>query len=211
MKKKILLIVGLLVVVGGVALVGIYFYGFRLLNHPTASMANTIVPGEKIAATRFFGEIKRGDLLVFKYPRDPHILYLKRVIGLPGETIAVRGKNVFINGQELAEKRIKVDLGADDPNAEKPLRELGAEGAGEYRVFYDKTTWEGGATDEFGMNFAVQTPFIIPAGQYFMLGDSRDNSQDSRFWGPVAQDAILWKAYLIYSSPDPKRIYTKLQ
>jgi len=210
MKKKVLIGLAILLLVGGIALVGTVGYGFRLMRLPTGGMANTILPGENIAVTKFYGEINRGDIIVFKYPKNPSIYYIKRVIGLPGETIEVRGKQILINGQELPEKKVKVDLAVGDPQSEKPLREIADEGTGEYRVCYDKTTWEGAGYDH-EMKYAVREPFKIPPGQYFMMGDSRDNSMDSRYWGTVTQDAILYKAYLIYNSPNPERIFTKLK
>lgn len=211
MKKKILISLVIAVVLGGAILLGSFAYGFRVMSLSAGSMANTILAGEKVAATRFYSGIKRGDLVVFKWPKNPNILYLKRVIGLPGETIEVRGTKVFINGQELPEKRVKVDLTANDPNATTPLQELGEEGTGEYRVFYDAQNWETGQGYDHEMKFAVKSPFQIPPGQYFMLGDSRDNSMDSRFWGTVSQDAIVSKAYMIFSSADPERAFLQLK
>lgn len=211
MKKKILLSLVALVVLGGLVLLGIFAYGFRVMSVPSGNMSNTLIPGEHVAVTRFYGEVKRGDIVVFKWPKNPNILYIERVIGLPGETIEVRGKQVFINGQELAEQRVKVNLNTVEPNAQRPLQEMAEEGAGNYRVFYDRQTWEGQSEIMPGTFFAVDKPYKIPAGQYFMLGDSRDNSQDSRFWGTVAQDAILWKAYMIFSSPIDDRVFTKLK
>lgn len=211
MKKKILLSLAAMVVLGGLVLVGIFAYGFRVMSVPSGNMSNTLIPGEQVAVTRFYGEVKRGDIVVFKWPKNPNILYIERVIGLPGETIEVRGKQVFINGQALAEQRVEVDLNANNLDLQKPLQELAVEGSGEYRVFYDKQTWEGQTDTSLGMNFAAGKPYKIPPGQYFMLGDSRDNSQDSRFWGTVAQDAILWKAYMISSSPVDDRVFTKLK
>ena len=211
MKKKILIALVVLFLLGGLILVGTISYGFRVMRLPTGGMANTIIPGEHFAVTKFYGDIKRGAIVAFKWPRNPNIIYLQRVIGLPGETIEVRGKQVFINGQELSEKRVKVDLSADDTTANKPLRELAEEGAGEYRVFYDRINWEGGDSYAHDMKFAAKSPFQIPPGQYFMLGDSRDNSQDSRFWGTISQDAIVGKAYMIVSSPNPERVFLQLK
>lgn len=210
MKKKILIALVIAVLLGGAIFLGAFAYGFRVMTLRAGSMANTILTDEKVAATRFFSGIKRGDIVVFKYPPNPNILYIKRVVGLPGETIEVRGLKVLINGQELPEKRVKVDISVSDPEAKTSMQELGEEGSGEYRVFYDMQTWEGkGFTHD--MKFATTTPFKIPLGQYFMMGDSRDNSMDSRVWGTVPQEFIVSKAYMIFSSDVPDRSFLQLQ
>jgi signal peptidase I len=184
MKKKILISLVIVVVLGGAILTGIFFYGFRVMSLPAGSMANTILPGEKVAATKFYYEIKRGDIIVFKWPKDPNVLYLKRVIGLPGETIEVRGRKVLINTQELPEKRVKVRISPNWFDSHRPLTELAEEGTGSYRVFYSDRTWDSGEDlIILEARYATNGPFQIPTDHYFMLGDCRDNSQDSRFWG----------------------------
>lgn len=183
MRKKILISLVILVVLGGAIMTGTILYGFRVMSLSAASMANTILAGEKVAVTKFYGEIKRGDLIVFKWPKNPEILYLKRIIGLPGETIEVRGKQVFINGQELSEKRVKVDLTADDPNANKPLQELAEEGAGEYRVFYDKVNWEGGDTDDHGHEICREVSISNPTRAVFYAGRFARQQHGQSFLG----------------------------
>jgi signal peptidase I len=210
MKKKIVIALLIAILLGGAILLGTFTYGFRVMTLQAGSMANTVLTGEKVATTRFFSSIKRGDLVVFKYPLNPNILYLKRVIGLPGETIEVRGMKVIINDHELPEKRVKVDIAASDPQAKTLMQELGEEGSGEYRVFYDTQNWEG-KSFAYGMKYATNMPFKIPPGQYFMMGDSRDNSMDSRFWGTVSQDAIVGIAYMIVSSDVPERDFLELK
>lgn len=211
MKKKILISLGVLVLLGGALVIGTFVYGFRVMTLLASSMSNTILPGEKVAMTKFYGDLKRGDLIVFKYPVNPSILYLKRVIGLPGETIEIRGKKVLINQQELPEKRVKIEIPVDANEPGKLMKELAEEGQGEYRVFYETETWDGTGNYDQGTQFATKAPYRIPAGQYFVLGDCRDNSQDSRYWGTVAQEAIVGKAYLIVSSPISERTFTELK
>lgn len=144
-----------------------------LINHfvivnatvPTGSMETTIMPDDRIVALRLsylFEDPKRGDIIVFKYPDDPQqkTLYVKRVIGLPGETVEVIDGDVYINGSKT------------------PLNET-----------YTKEK----AIGDFG-------PFEVPEDSYFMMGDNRNNSLDSRYWENkyVPKDKILGKVFFKY-------------
>lgn len=130
---------------------------------PTGSMESTIMPNDRIVAFRLsylFGKPERGDVVVFLYPDDEEIYYVKRVIGMPGETVEVIDGQVFING-------------SDEPLEEDYLKE---EGVG-----------------SFG-------PYEVPEGSYFMMGDNRNNSLDSRYWTNkfVSEDKILGKVFFRY-------------
>jgi len=190
---------------------------------PSASMENTIYVGDRFLINKFIfapgphapflpqREIRRGDIIVFKYPSKIgtgettgtnekivqfKTLFIKRVIGLPGETIEVRGADVLINGKVLPEYRLTArdrNLGSD--NAE--LKELSTQGnrAGEpYTVYLSPSPHSA------GFDYAVGKPFQIPEGHYFMMGDNRDNSADSRVWGPVPRELVVGRAlFVIYS------------
>lgn len=130
---------------------------------PTGSMENTIMTGDRILALRtsyWFGEPERGDITVFRYPDDPtgNTLYVKRIIGEPGDTVQVEDGEVFVNGETLEED-------------------------------YIAEITEG----DFG-------PYTVPEGCYFMMGDNRNHSVDSRFWENkfVEKDEILGKVVLRY-------------
>lgn len=110
------------------------------------------------------GDPQRGDIIVFKYPVDESKDFIKRVIGLPGETVELRDKVVYINGEPLEEPYVR-----HTSAAMMPVR------------------------DNFG-------PYKVPEGCYFMLGDNREGSHDSRWWGPVKREKIVGKALFIYWS-----------
>jgi signal peptidase I len=191
MFRPVIKFVLVAVLLGAISLAVYYLVFIRLVRVPTASMSNTIIPGDHLVIKkRAFGEIRRGDIILFNYPNDSQT-YLARVIGLPGETVQVRGREVLINGDELSEQRVTVDLVIGGSG---PLKEESTEGDGDYRVFYNSTLLE----DEYP--FAGLQPFRIPEKQYFVMGDNRDNSEDSRWRGPVSSESVLGKPTMIYWS-----------
>lgn len=184
------------------AAVGYYVMYFRIVAFPTGSMANTLIPGDRVLCDLRGGEIKRGDIVLFKLPTDPKVMYIKRVIGLPGEAIQVKGRRVLINGKELPEERALIRLtGPQEPESPIVKVEPKPQDAW-YRVFYDVELSSDG--DEFevsrAMKYGAAEPYQIPQGHYFLLGDSRDNSEDSRYWGTVPRDLIVGKALMVVTS-----------
>ena len=140
---------------------------------PSGAMAPTIELGDFILVKKkaFFNPyVNRGDIIIFPCPKDPSVDFIKRVVGLGGETIEIRDKQVFINGQLIAES---------------------------YAIHTDARTIPGTAMprDNFG-------PVEIPHGFFFVMGDNRDNSNDSRFWGFVGQKSVSGRAFLTYWSWD---------
>jgi signal peptidase I len=125
------------------------------------------------------GTIRRRDVLVFKYPEEPDRDFIKRVIGLPGETLEVREKKVYINGSPL-----------DEPYAHYLTP------AADESQYHEVTSFD--VRERYG-------PVTVPPNQYFMMGDNRDNSQDSRYWGFLPRENIKGRALLIYWSYEADR------
>jgi len=200
---------------------------------PTGSMQNTILVGDYLLVNKFIftpggyelpflpqREIKRGDIIVFKYPGNKvrpendrsrnlipyQINYVKRVIGLPGETVEFRDNQVFINGQLLPEHRMIGD--ADDNISALEVSEFEERREGEnYNVYYSKETMDdvkaGKALSRRGYEFGVAgKPSVVPQDSFFVMGDSRDNSEDSRYWGFVPRGLIVGRAMFVYWSCD---------
>ncbi|MEP7336215.1 MAG: signal peptidase I [Acidobacteriota bacterium] len=196
---------------------GVYwFFTFRIVSAPTGSMANTIIPGDSVLCQRI-SEVKRGEIVLFKLPSDQKVYYLKRVIGLPGDSLQVKGQKVFINGKELPEERAYIKLEGHRDEAEAPVVKVDPKPPdATYRVYWDTDRFNG--EDQFdvtqGMKYGVKEPMIVPPNSYFVMGDSRDNSLDSRYWGIVPRELIVSKALMIIVSNAPngeKRAFKKLQ
>lgn len=206
------------------ALFGMTFI-VQAVKVPTGSMLNTILVGDHLLVNKFiFGKdgmmidkvmphrpIQRGDIIVFKYPNDPSTNYVKRAIGMPGDTIEIKGTRVFINGQELPEQRLmampaETQQGTD---TDAPLNVLPSEETVEgaaYKVYYtdENDDPDFGPVEKhlIGQKYAVGAPFTVPPNQYFVMGDNRDNSQDSRYWGTVPRDNVVGRALFVYWSLD---------
>lgn len=165
-------------------------------------------------------EIKQGDIIVFKYPGNKvqpqndrqrgiipyQVNYVKRVIGMPGDKVEFKNNQVFINDQLLPEHRI---IG-DDPRPEAALDTKEFEPRQpdqKYDVYYSedrmKAVLEGKKLSSSSYNFGVEgKPMKVPDDSYFVMGDSRDNSEDSRFWGFVHRDLVVGRAMFVYWSCD---------
>ena len=222
-----------LVVTVIMALFGMTFV-IQAVTVPTGSMQNTILIGDYLLVNKFVfapggkplpllpqKEIERGDIIVFKYPGnsvDPasdrahgitkyQVNYVKRVIGLPGETVEFRGNQVFINGTLLPETRLVAEGDVRD-NSEVPNRVFDTQEGAKWSVMYSKESMAFAAKGEAltsQMNFGVAGKTMkVPDDSYFVMGDNRNNSEDSRYWGFVNRDLVIGRAMFVYWSCDRK-------
>ena len=165
---------------------------------PTGSMEDNLLVGDHILVNKFiYGpvldrveravlpirRIRRGDVVVFKFPEDPARDFIKRCIGLPGDEVELVDKMLHVNGRPAEERYTEhtdATVYPDSPFVPEHYR----------------------ARDNFG-------PFVVPPGHYFCLGDNRDNSHDSRFWGPVPQEYVKGRAVMVYWSVEttPTRVH----
>lgn len=155
---------------------------------------NTIIPGDRVLARKFSREVKRGQLVVFQYPGDSYY-QIGRVIGLPNETLEVRGTAVYINRNNRVNE-LQVMVASMDPEGLE-LKETSTEGKGRWKAYYEVGTVR---TDDPG----VLGPHQIPPGHYFLMGDNRDNSEDSRYRGSVPRELIWGEPFMIYYSTAPR-------
>jgi len=208
------------------ALFGMTFI-VQAVKVPTGSMQNTITIGDHLLVNKFIfapgeslpflpqREIRRGDIIVFKYPGNKYepdrdqrpdntpILtnYVKRVIGLPGDRIRIEGKDVIVNGEVLPEHRISVEERRDTDKA--PLQIISPPTERKPEDHYDVYHSLSPNADGRERNaFEGQEELVVPATSYFVMGDNRDNSEDSRYWGFVPRDLVIGRAMFVYWSFD---------
>ena len=161
---------------------------------PTGSMEETLLIGDHLLVNKMvfgptraaaerallpIGTIKRRDVLVFKYPEEPDRDFIKRVIGLPGETVELKEKKVYINGTALDEPYVHFLTAPGGPSE-----------------LHEVTSFD--VRERYG-------PVTVPAGHYFVMGDNRDNSQDSRYWGFLPRENVKGKSLVIYWSYQAER------
>jgi signal peptidase I len=158
---------------------------------PSGSMMDTLLVGDYILVNKFlYGpevpltdvhlpglrQPERGDIIVFKYPQDEKRDFIKRIVAIPGERVQIRGHQVLVNGKALDESYVK----------------------------QNESTFPSAQPGYCGYAYGCE-PTTVPPDSYFVMGDNRDNSQDSRYWGFVKRDKIKGKAFLIYWSWDSDR------
>jgi signal peptidase I len=195
-SKTWLLAVALLVGERGM-LLAVRARGAEALQVPAGSMLPTLAQGDHIYVDKGARAPARGDVIVFQYPLDAKVDYIKRVIGLPGETVEIVDHRVLIDGKPLPVRPLAESVVCSDQ--EKPDCAVWEETAGAhpYRVAH----WPGGqASRSFG-------PKQVPAGELFFLGDNRENSNDSRVWGTVPLALVKGRATMLWYSAGPDGIH----
>ncbi len=169
---------------------------------PSGSLEPTILPGDFVVVSQFsyglrlpvlrkkivaVGEPKRGDIALFHWPANPKILFIKRVVGVPGDHLVYKNKVLTINGRRAVQKTLapyaKTREGIDVFRKEENL--LGIQ----HEILVQK---HGGEQEDFSVT--------VPKGHYFMMGDNRDDSDDSRFWGMVPERDLVGKGQMIWMS-----------
>ena len=173
---------------------------------PSGSMMPTLLVGDFILVNKFtygirlpvinkkiieLSEPNRGDIVVFRYPKDPTVDYIKRIVGLPGDKVVYSNKKLTINDLPVQQTSLGnyqgVGQGEEMSGAEDLLESLTGV---EHRILIRNGT----PTVEF--------VYVVPEGNYFAMGDNRDNSNDSRYWGPVPEANLVGKAFFIWMSWD---------
>jgi signal peptidase I len=174
--------------VGDLILVNKFHYGLRLPVFNTKLLANH--------------EPQRGDVMVFRYPPQPSLDYIKRVVGVPGDEVAYLNKRLIINGQPVPQEALPDFFDGDSMRYAKQFRET--VGSKQYGTLNDedRPAFIPGATDfpnKSSCRYTVEGVVCkVPEGHFFMMGDNRDNSLDSRYWGFVPEANIVGKAFFVW-------------
>lgn len=168
---------------------------------PSGSMMPTLLAGDFILVNKFAygvrlpvvntkiidsGSPQRGDVAVFRYPEEPSMAFIKRIVGLPGDRLEYRNKQLYVNGEPVEQRALPASE-AVIHGYDLRLEQLGN---ANHQILVSKGPNE------------VSWEYVVPAGHYFTLGDNRDNSRDSRFWGPLPEQNLIGKAFLIWMNWD---------
>jgi signal peptidase I len=173
---------------------------------PSGSMMPTLLAGDFILVNKYVyglrlpilntrivdvSEPERGDVVVFRYPMDPSIDYIKRIVGLPGDRVGYFGKELYINREPVpqADEGTYVGFGSGIGNTGASVR-IENLGGVEHEILID----EGKPS--------IQGEWVVPEGHYFVMGDNRDRSNDSRYWGMVPEQNLVGKAFMIWMNWD---------
>lgn len=173
---------------------------------PSGSMMPTLLHGDFILVIKFAYGLRlpilhsklwtnklpqRGDVIVFRYPKNPKLDYIKRVVGLPGDKIEYRNKKIFVNGKMMDQVEIGAYIGKG-----RDAAMTGAQRRQEKLFAVDHEI----LVDDRG--YLTNDVWIVPDGHYFVMGDNRDNSNDSRRWGAVPEENLVGKAFLVWMNWD---------
>lgn len=174
---------------------------------PSGSMMPTLLIGDFILVNKFtygirlpvlhtkvveMNEPQRGDIVVFRFPKDPSVDYIKRVIGVPGDKVAYYQKKLYINDQPINQVSLGAYQGVKEEDSSDAIEHLieTLSPPAEHSILIDQA------------QSTVEGVYTVPAGHYFVMGDNRDNSNDSRYWGTVPEANLVGKAFFIWMSWD---------
>jgi signal peptidase I len=173
---------------------------------PSGSMMPTLLVGDFILVNKYkygirlpvlnkkvyeLGQPERGDVVVFRFPKDPGVDYIKRVVGVPGDRVVYRNKTLFINGEKIAQipQGNYIGTGSGLSMSGADLRREDLAGVKHDILVVPKIN-------------GVSSDVVVPEGHYFVMGDNRDNSNDSRYWGFVPEKNLVGKAFMIWMNWD---------
>ena len=169
----------------------------RLYSLPTGSMEPTLLLGDHLVALRSHSTVHSGDIVIFRFPPDPQQTYVKRVAGIAGDRVKILNRMLFVNGKKLSEPYAKFATSYADSYKDNFPSEPNA-------MVYP------GALDMLA-HHVRNGEVIVPQGALFVLGDNREMSLDSRYWGFVPMTNVIGQPLFVYLSKDPGRIMARIR
>jgi signal peptidase I len=181
-RRGRLLDYGLVAVVAIALALAVQAYAVKPYRIPSASMASTLRPGDRVLVNRVVYRLRdpqRGDVLVFRFPGDRSVVFIKRVVGVPGDVLRVKDGRLYVNGERVREPYVHRTGGSPDPTLAMPPLD--------------------GST--MPRPWSLTSPYTVPPDSYFVMGDNRTDSDDSRDWGVVPRDAVIGEGFWLYWPP----------
>lgn len=178
-QRRSLLEYGAVAVVAVLLALAVQAYLVKPYRIPSPSMAATLRPGDRVLVNRVVYRLhapRRGDIIVFRYPENEDFVFIKRVVGVPGDVLQARGGTLYVNGRALPEgyvRRVRGDAVPTEPAGPIPGTTM-------------TEPW------------ALEEPYTVPDAEYFVMGDNRTDSDDSRVWGAVPAADIIGEAFAVY-------------
>ncbi len=186
---------------------------FQIYHVPSGSLEPTVKPGDIVFVTQYnyglhlpvthqtilkIGEPKRGDIALFRWPVNPHVAFIKRIVGVPGDKISYVNKVLYVNGKPAKQTLIKTDTDSNSPQGPQwEVNQFQENLAGKLHDIYVCQTNEPNCPNQRGVDFKN---LVVPKGEYFAMGDNRDDSDDSRDWGLVPAKNFIGKgAFILFS------------
>lgn len=196
-----------------IAVIFVRAFLFELFKIPSSSMVPTLRIGDHIVVSKFnygltfpfiswefvrWGAPKRGDVIVFIYPKDESLYYIKRVVGVPGDTVEFKGKDLWLNGapvkkELVADEKLALSVVGNESDSSGVLYRENLDGVEHYVKYSESKAYD------FSRN---PDPHVVPPDHFFVMGDNRDDSYDSRSWGDVPRHNIRGRAQMIWISLD---------
>jgi signal peptidase I len=211
-------------------LIALFFRSFvvEAFKIPSGSMIPTLVVGDHIFVNKFiyglripftkkwlahFRNPERGETIVFIYPEDPSLDFIKRVVGVPGDKLKIDGDDVYVNGELVRTAPVQIS-GEDPKNSQrlelKPVADFPGDGSfqaidksnhwQDYQLYLERLGDHTHLKQEGPFNWMKEQEIVVPEGKLFVMGDNRDNSKDSREWGFVPIENVKGKAMFIWLS-----------
>jgi signal peptidase I len=199
-------------VAGLVASVGLWLFWIGAFKVPAGSMVPTIEVGDHMYIAKWQSRLQRGDIIVFRYPKDPERAFVKRVVAMAGDRVFVRRGDLYLNGEKVPTERVgDVTYWDHDERSDTWVKREAVRfdeklDGRTHGILHDSRPVEETGGSLRGDFWDLHDGYTVPPGAVFVLGDNRDNSHDSRYFGPVPLDNVIGRPLFVWWSSGPEGI-----